>query len=95
MKINDWNGIQTDFDDLSRQMDKSRVLVAKEGVPKFFIRLLVSYCALTFASTLQPAAIPDSYNCSSTPYLLMTDYISCCASLSCLLLETRWILRTG
>jgi Eukaryotic translation initiation factor 3 subunit 8 N-terminus len=61
MKINDWNGIQTDFDDLSRQMDKSRVLVAKEGVPKFFIKLLVSYCACMITSTAQPVAVSESY----------------------------------
>ena len=41
MKINDWNGIQTDFDELTRQMDRSRVLISKEGIPKFYIKLLV------------------------------------------------------
>ncbi|KAG5177289.1 eukaryotic translation initiation factor 3 subunit C [Tribonema minus] len=41
LKINDWNGTQTVFDELCRQMDKAKVNIAKEGTPKFFIKLLV------------------------------------------------------
>ena len=64
MKINDWNGIQTDFDDLARQMDKSKVLINKEGTPKFFIKLLVR--SLGHCSALL-------MHCSVAAFILCTD----------------------
>jgi translation initiation factor 3 subunit C len=41
LKINDWNGVQTGFDDLNKQMEKAKALVAKDGVPNFYVKLLV------------------------------------------------------
>ncbi len=37
LKINDWNGVQTAFDELSKHMEKARTLIAREGVPNFYV----------------------------------------------------------
>jgi len=40
MRINDWGGIQTGFEDLNKLMEKSKTLIEREGMPQFYIRLL-------------------------------------------------------
>ena len=47
MKINDWNGIQTDWDLLCKQVEKQKTLIVKEGgmgTPslRFYVRLLAT-----------------------------------------------------
>ncbi|CAM9880819.1 unnamed protein product, partial [Scytosiphon promiscuus] len=43
IKINDWNGIQANFDECNKHVDKSKVvMIAKEGVPSFYIKLLAN-----------------------------------------------------
>lgn len=41
MKINDWTKIQSEFDELSKAISKSKTLLEKQGgVPSFFVRML-------------------------------------------------------
>jgi len=40
MKINDWNGIQTNFEDVNKQIEKAKTLLVADGPPPFYIRLL-------------------------------------------------------
>ncbi|CAN0229016.1 unnamed protein product [Discosporangium mesarthrocarpum] len=40
MKINDWNGIQTEFDECNKHIDKSKATIVKDGVPTFYVKML-------------------------------------------------------
>ncbi|CAN0190749.1 unnamed protein product, partial [Hapterophycus canaliculatus] len=42
IKINDWNGIQANFDECNKHVDKSKVTIAKDGVPSFYVKLLAN-----------------------------------------------------
>ena len=41
LKINDWVSIQTDFLTLNKQLASAKNVVAKEGVPKFWFKIMV------------------------------------------------------
>lgn len=41
MKINDWTGIQTEFDTLNKMIDKAKMHIMKEGLPRFYVKTLV------------------------------------------------------
>jgi len=40
MKINDLSKIQTEYENLTRDYEKSKTVIAKEGIPNFFIKIL-------------------------------------------------------
>eukprot|EP00632_Arachnochrysis_sp_CCMP2950_P011227 CAMPEP_0185693530 /NCGR_PEP_ID=MMETSP1164-20130828/3287_1 /TAXON_ID=1104430 /ORGANISM="Chrysoreinhardia sp, Strain CCMP2950" /LENGTH=830 /DNA_ID=CAMNT_0028360325 /DNA_START=12 /DNA_END=2500 /DNA_ORIENTATION=+ len=40
MKINDWTGIQTEFDALNKMVDKAKTHISKEGLPRFYVKTL-------------------------------------------------------
>eukprot|EP00741_Cyanophora_paradoxa_P004984 tig00000842_g4832.t1 len=42
IKINDWNAIANDFDELNKQLAKANQITAKEGIPRFYIKALVT-----------------------------------------------------
>ena len=42
MKINDWNALAKTFDTLEKMLAKAHQLVAKEGIPKFYFKALIS-----------------------------------------------------
>ena len=39
-KIGDWNGIQTEFENLNKMVDKAKMHIMKEGLPRFYVRTL-------------------------------------------------------
>lgn len=41
MKINDWSSLHDEFELLGKQIEKSKMLIMKEGLPKFYIKMLV------------------------------------------------------
>ncbi|CAN0117315.1 unnamed protein product, partial [Ectocarpus sp. 4 AP-2014] len=57
IKINDWNGIQTNFDECNKHVDKSKVMIAKEGVPSFYIKLLANLEDLLAATLKDKPAV--------------------------------------
>lgn len=40
MKINDWSIISDEFDNVNKIVEKSKMLILKNGIPKFYIRML-------------------------------------------------------
>ena len=42
MKNNDWNAVTEDFASLHKLLDKAKQIVAKEGVPTFYFKALLS-----------------------------------------------------
>ena len=42
MKNNDWNAITADYDFLHKLLEKAKQIVAKEGVPAFYFKALLS-----------------------------------------------------
>jgi translation initiation factor 3 subunit C len=40
MKINDWSIISDEFDLVNKLIEKSKMLILKNGIPKFYIRML-------------------------------------------------------
>lgn len=41
MKINDWSSLHDEFELLGKQIEKSKMLIMKEGLPKFYIKMLM------------------------------------------------------
>jgi translation initiation factor 3 subunit C len=41
MKINDWNLIHEEFEDVNKQIDKSKMLIMKHGLPGFYVKMLM------------------------------------------------------
>jgi hypothetical protein len=41
LKISDWVSLQEDFDNLNKALERAAAVIAKEGVPRFYIRSLV------------------------------------------------------
>jgi len=41
IKINDWNSIHNDFEKLNKQIDKTKQIIQKEGIPRIYIKALV------------------------------------------------------
>ena len=39
-KTNDWSVIQDEFDDVNKMVEKSKMLVMKNGLPKFYVKML-------------------------------------------------------
>ena len=39
-KTNDWSVIQDEFEEVNRMVDKSKMLVMKNGLPKFYVKML-------------------------------------------------------
>ena len=39
-KINDWSGIQTEFEAFNKMVDKAKMHIQKEGLPRFYIKAL-------------------------------------------------------
>lgn len=39
-KTNDWSVIQDEFDEVNRMVEKSKMLITKNGIPKFYIKML-------------------------------------------------------
>ena len=39
-KTNDWSVIQDEFEEVNRMVDKSKMLVTKNGLPKFYVKML-------------------------------------------------------
>lgn len=39
-KTNDWSVIQDEFDEVNRMIEKSKMLITKNGIPKFYIKML-------------------------------------------------------
>jgi translation initiation factor 3 subunit C len=39
-KTNNWSAIQDEFDEVNRLVDRSKVLILKNGIPKFYIKML-------------------------------------------------------
>ena len=40
MKINDWNQIHDEFESVNKQVEKSKMLVLKHGLPTFYVRMI-------------------------------------------------------
>jgi translation initiation factor 3 subunit C len=40
MKINDWTQIHNEFEEVNKQIDKSKMLVLKHGLPAFYVRMM-------------------------------------------------------
>lgn len=40
IKINDWNAILDEFKNTNKLIEKSKMLIAKNGLPKFYIKML-------------------------------------------------------
>ena len=39
-KMNDWSAIQDEFEAVNKMIEKSKMLIAKNGIPKFYIKML-------------------------------------------------------
>lgn len=39
-KTNDWSVIQDEFDDVNRLVEKSKMLISQNGIPKFYIKMI-------------------------------------------------------
>lgn len=39
-KTNDWSVIQDEFDEVNKMIEKAKVIIAKNGIPKFYIKML-------------------------------------------------------
>lgn len=44
IKISDWGSVLKDFDALSKQLEKASQVVAKEGVPRFYLKQVQPFC---------------------------------------------------
>ena len=42
LKINDWTGIEEQFDELAKRMEAKKALVEREGIPRFYIKTLAT-----------------------------------------------------
>jgi translation initiation factor 3 subunit C len=39
-KTNDWSVIQDEFEEVNKMIEKAKVIIAKNGIPKFYIKML-------------------------------------------------------
>jgi translation initiation factor 3 subunit C len=51
LKNNDWFSIRADFDNLQKLLAKAKNIIAKEGIPRFYVRACLSIEDLCLAAT--------------------------------------------